>query len=75
MQKALTYIETCLKYGKSYNNTDTYAHVLFKLKRYDDALKAANEAIALAKAENRKYDGTEELAKKIQESMAGTGVK
>jgi len=72
--KALEYSETSLKYSKDYNNEDTYAHVLYKLKRYDEALKAANEAIELAKKSNQDPDSSNDLLKQIHQSTdAKTG--
>jgi tetratricopeptide (TPR) repeat protein len=40
--------------------------VLYKLGKYDKALKFANEAIEIAKKSGDKYEGTEELIKKIE---------
>ncbi|MBP6459968.1 MAG: thioredoxin family protein [Crocinitomicaceae bacterium] len=51
-----------------YAEYDTYACVLFKLKRKNDALKAANEAIKQAKKmglPENEYEETTELIKKI----------
>ncbi len=51
-----------------YAEYDTYACVLYKLKRKNDALKAANEAIKQAKKmglPENEYEETTELIKKI----------
>ncbi len=49
--------------------------MLFKLKRYDEALKAAEKAVELAKPMAAKYEGFttaqyENLVKQIKEAMA-----
>ena len=65
LKKGLEYSETSLKYSKDYNNEDTYAHLLYKLKRYDEALKAANEAVALAKKSNQDPNSSTDLLNDI----------
>src|SRR6185503_7475976 len=67
--KALTYSEISLKYSRDYNNMDTYAHVLFKLRRPNEALKAANEAIELAKQSKIEPNSTNDLLEEINQSM------
>jgi len=57
-----------MKLDKNYYNTDTYASILYKRGKYEKALKYANIAIELAKKSGLKYEGTEELIKKIEES-------
>jgi len=52
LEKALNYDLQALKQGKNYNNTDTYAHLLYKLGRYKEAYNSANEALDLAKKIN-----------------------
>ena len=70
LAKALEYSETSLKYSKDYENEDTYAHLLYKLKRYDEALKAANEAIELANKSKEEPNSTNDLLKDIHKAMA-----
>ena len=66
MKKAEKWAERSMELDKNYYNTDTYASVLYKLGKYDDALKYANEAIELAKKSGDKYSGTEKLIKEIK---------
>jgi tetratricopeptide (TPR) repeat protein len=66
MKKAEKWAERSMQLDKNYYNTDTYASILYKLGKYDDALKYANEAIELAKKSGDKYGGTEKLIKEIK---------
>jgi thioredoxin-related protein len=68
LKKAETWAKRSMKLNKNYFNTDTYASVLYKLGKYDKALKYAKEAIELAKKSGDKYGGTEELIKKIEKN-------
>jgi tetratricopeptide (TPR) repeat protein len=61
-----------------YYNNFTLAQVLFKLKKYDEALKAAEKAVELVKPMAAKYEGFptqqyENLVKQIKEAMAKGG--
>lgn len=49
----------------NYANTDTYAAVLFKLGKIDEAKKQAQIAIDLAKKENTNYSETQKLLDKM----------
>jgi len=75
LEKALGYVGQDLKKNKSYYNTDTYAHLLFKLGRYKEAYASANEAMDLASAMNdyqertRDSGQTGELLEQIKKSM------
>jgi thioredoxin-related protein len=66
MEKAEKWAKRSVELDKNYSNTDTYASVLYKLGKYDDALKYANEAVELAKKSGYKYDETESLIEKIK---------
>jgi len=48
-----------------YNHADTYAALLYALKRYDAAENAAKEAIELAKKSGENYAETKKLLGKI----------
>jgi thioredoxin-related protein len=50
-----------------YANNDTYASLLYKLGKKEEAEKAALKAIELAKAEGSDYTETTELLKKIEQ--------
>ncbi len=69
MKKAEKWIKRSVELDKNYYNTDTYASVLYKLGKYDEALNKANEAIELAKKSGDNYKGTEELIKKINKQI------
>ena len=51
-----------------YAETDTYAALLYKSKKYDEAEAAALKAIELGKADGSDVSSTEELLKKIREA-------
>ena len=69
LEKALKWSDWSLKDKRNYYNLDTYAALLYKLGRYDEALKFANEAIEQAKKEDMKYDGTTGLVEMIKAKM------
>lgn len=69
LEKALTWAEQSVKLSKRSYNTDTQAHLLFKLKRYTEAKKVAEESIALAKKEKQSASETEKLLEKIKAKM------
>jgi len=64
-----------------YSNNFTLAQILFKLKKYDEALRAAEKAVELVKPMAAKYEGFptqqyENLVKQIKDAMAkGAEVK
>jgi thiol-disulfide isomerase/thioredoxin len=68
LKKAAKWAKKSMSLDKNYYNTDTYASLLYKLGKYDDALKYAKEALELAKKSNENYSGTEELIKKIEKA-------
>ena len=67
--KAKSYSVRSMALNKTYNNTDTYASLLFKLGEYTKALKAAKEAIDIAKKNEEKHEHSTELIQKIIEKM------
>lgn len=69
MAKALEFIQRSVSLDANYNNTDTYAALLFLSGKYNDALKKAKEAIDIAKTNNEDYETTSELIQKIIEKM------
>jgi thioredoxin-related protein len=70
LEKALVYSEKSMKIEKNYGNSDTWANVLYKLKRYKEAQVAAKESIALAKKEKLDDTSTKELLEKIEKALS-----
>ena len=62
---ALEWMKTVVATDDDYNHADTYAAILYALKRFDEAEIAAKEAILLAKKSGEKYEETEKLLGKI----------
>jgi len=75
LNEALNFINKSMALDKNYGNSDTWANILYKLKRYKEAEAAANESIALAKKEKLDYVSTQELLDKIDKELASRGGK
>ncbi|WP_420400406.1 hypothetical protein [Flagellimonas sp.] len=69
LEKALRWVNRSMELDKNYYNTDTYASLLFKTGEYTKALKAAKEAIEIAKANDIKHVATTELINQIIEKL------
>jgi tetratricopeptide (TPR) repeat protein len=69
LKEAMTWIDRSISLNQNYNNTDTYAALLFKTGEYTKALKTAKEAIELAKENGEDYDTTTDLINKIIEKL------
>lgn len=67
IEKAVTWAKKSVELEKSYANTDTYAAILFKSGKKEEAMQAVNEALNLAKDEGINASETEELKKKIEQ--------
>jgi thioredoxin 1 len=65
--KAGTLAKRSIELESMYANNDTYAAILYKLGKKDEAEKAAVKAIELAKAEGSDFTETTELLKKIEQ--------
>lgn len=65
LEKAIECIIKSIELNSNYANNDTYACLLFKLKKYDEALAQASKAIDIAKKNNTVAKETEDLIKKI----------
>lgn len=63
---ALDWAKQSVKMNRNYVNLDTVASLYYKLGKKGKALKYANEAIALAKANDEDYSETELLVQKIK---------
>ncbi len=69
LEKALRWVNRSMELDKNYYNMDTYASLLFKTGEYTKALKAAKEAIEIAKAHEIKHEATTELINQIIEKL------
>ena len=69
LEKALAWAKQSVKLSRKSYNTDTQAHLLYKLKRYKEATKVAKESIALAKEEKGDASETQKLLEKIKAKM------
>lgn len=69
LEKALRWAQKSVKLMKKSFNTDTQAHILFKMKRYKEAKKVAEESIALAKKAKQDASETEKLLAKINAQL------
>ncbi|OJJ18867.1 hypothetical protein BKI52_25175 [marine bacterium AO1-C] len=69
LEKALGWAQQSVKLMKKSFNTDTQAHLLFKLKRYKEAKKVAEESIALAKEAKQNAKETKALLEKINAKL------
>jgi len=67
--KALKCVQRSVDIDQNYNNTDTFASLLFISKKFDQALTIAEEAIEIAKNNNRDFSETTELIKKIKKAL------
>jgi hypothetical protein len=66
LHKTETIIAELLKQHADYETFDTYAFILFKLEKKDEAKKAAETAIELAKKSNKDFSSTLELLDKLK---------
>ncbi|MBI5915963.1 MAG: thioredoxin family protein [Bacteroidetes bacterium] len=66
LKYALKWAKQSVKMDKNYANTDTVASLYYKLGKKGKALKAANQAIELAKASGEDYTETQALIEKIK---------
>ncbi|MFC2092583.1 thioredoxin family protein [Bacteroidota bacterium] len=67
LEKAANWAKMSIELEENYYNTDTYAALLYKLGKYNEALKAAEYAIEVAKKTDMDYGGTEQLIEMIKE--------
>lgn len=67
LKSALGWAKQSVKMNKNYANLDTVASLYYKLGKKRKALKYANEAIAIAKANDEDYSETALLVQKIKE--------
>jgi thiol-disulfide isomerase/thioredoxin len=67
LEKAADWAKHSTELQIMYANMDTYAALLYKLGKKEEAKKAAEKAIELAKTEGNNYSETEDLLKKIEQ--------
>lgn len=67
LQLAHNWMKDLVKVKREYAYMDTYAAILYKLGKKDEALNAANKAIEIAKETDQDFEGTRELINKIKE--------
>lgn len=70
LEKAASWSKRSIEIQSIYANNDTYAAVLYKLGKKEEAKKAAETAIAIAKQSGEDYSETETLLKKIDKLKA-----
>lgn len=69
LEKALSWIKTSVEIKSEYFNLDTYAALLYKLGKYDDALVRCKEAISDAQKNNIDYSETTKLQGLIEAKL------
>lgn len=69
LKQAINWVQQSIAIDKNYYNTDTYAALLYKTKKYEEALKVAKEAITMAENKNIKHAETTDLLKLIQAQL------
>jgi len=69
LEKALEWSEKSVKMQKAFFNMGTQAHLLFKLKRYQEAKKVAEEAIALTQKAEKDIKGWADEVKTALEKL------
>ncbi|MDX5321601.1 MAG: hypothetical protein LPK45_10755, partial [Bacteroidota bacterium] len=69
IESAITWIHAVCEKDRDYNYLDTYAALLFKAGKLQEAEAKAKEAIEVGKAAGNKVEGTEKLLEKIQEAL------
>ncbi|MDX1904390.1 MAG: thioredoxin family protein [Thermonemataceae bacterium] len=67
LQKATNWAKKSVEIDKNFANTDTYANLLYKIGNKKDALKWAEESVALGQKSGENTQATEDLIKRIQE--------
>jgi tetratricopeptide (TPR) repeat protein len=75
LEDAVAAARRSVELASDYYNNFVLGQVLFKLKKYDEALKAAEKAVELVKPMAAKYEGFptqqyEKLVKDIKDAMA-----
>lgn len=69
LTKALAWAKQSVALENAYYNNDTVAALLFKLKKYSEALKYANKAVHIAQENGEESEATQNLIQKIEAEM------
>lgn len=69
LNKALKWAERSIEIEEGYSNMDTYAHLLFKAGKLEEARKQAQSAIEIGKKMGENVAGTEALLAVISERL------
>lgn len=67
LKEALKWSKRSIQLDDNYANNDTYAALLYKSGKYDQAYEQAQKALAIARNENLEYQETMDLIKLIKE--------
>lgn len=75
IEQALIWIDAVVEKDPAYMYIDTYAALLFKANKLEEAKQKAEEAIRIGKVTNKKVGETEALLKKIEAALAAREAK
>ncbi|MGF1533534.1 MAG: thioredoxin family protein [Bernardetiaceae bacterium] len=67
LEKSLSWAQKSIKITPKFANTDTAAHLLYALGKYDEAIQTAEQAIALGKADGEDISSTQALIEASKE--------
>lgn len=67
LEKALNWAKRSVTFNSTYNNNDTMAAILYKLKRKQEALVYAQKAVEIAQSQGKYHQNTLDLIKKIEQ--------
>lgn len=71
LTKAAEWARQSVALENEYYNNETYARILFKLGKYEEARRQANKALRLAATKNQDASDAEKLLEMIEKKMAG----
>ncbi len=69
IQRGIQLVKRSIELKQIYENTDTYAALLFKQGKYKEANSEAEKAIKIGKTESKKVEETKALLKKIEAAL------
>ncbi|MEZ4772414.1 MAG: thioredoxin family protein [Bacteroidia bacterium] len=71
LEKAAEWARQSVALENEYYNNETYARILYKLGKYEEARRQANKALRLAATKNQDASDAEKLLQMIEKKMAG----